>query len=107
MSDKPDLFDYQSKYPHSPGARHTVTSKAAAETIKDRAPTLRDQVLALLQAVPMPFGRTADECAAELRKSVLSIRPRLSELKRLGKIYDSGLTRANESGVQASVWRAF
>jgi hypothetical protein len=105
MTDNPSLFDFAERYPNQPGHRRTATSKAAAEAIKPRAPTLRDQVLALLKFYEA--GLTADECAKQLGNSILGIRPRLSELKTLGKIYDSGITRANESGVQASVWRAF
>jgi hypothetical protein len=102
-----DLFTYKTEYPNTAGYKRPGTSKAAAEAIKERAPTLRDQVLWLLNHTDLDGGFTADECATMLKKSILSIRPRLSELRRLGKIYDSGITRANESGVQASVWRAY
>lgn len=99
----PDLFDWPDKYPHQPGHRRKATSKAGADSVRAKAPTLRDKVLSLLTL----SDYTADECAAELGESILSIRPRLSELSRLGKIYDSGLTRANASGVKAIVWRAY
>lgn len=101
-----DLFDYQTTYPKTPGHRKTKTSKAAAEAVKPRAPTLRDEVLALLTKLDM-HGATADECAKLMHRSVLSVRPRVAELNRLGKIYDSGNTRANDSGVKAIVWRAY
>lgn len=96
------LFDYMDRYPHAPGSKAGGTSKKAAKLIKERAPTLRDQVYKLL--LDVPAGLTADECAAKLNKSILSIRPRLSELHNLQKIRDTGCTRANDSGVQASVW---
>lgn len=98
-----DLFDYRTEYPNTAGYKRPGTSKAAAEKV--RAPNLRDKVLELLREYDT--GYTADECAAAMGKSILSIRPRLSELVRLGLIFDTGITRANESGVQASVWRAF
>lgn len=93
-----DLFSY----PMHPGFKASGASQAAAEAIAKRAPTLRDQVLRLMQGASL----TADECAMHLNKSVLSVRPRLSELLATGKIYDTGLTRKNASGVQATVWRA-
>lgn len=99
-----DLFDFAAQYPNQPGfRRRSKTSKVAAEYMKDKAPTLRDQVLALLKVEDL----TADECADKLGKSILAIRPRLSELRRLGKIFDTDTTRPNASGVQASVWRAW
>lgn len=67
-----------------------------------RAQPLRAQVLAVLRDGSL----TADECAAVLHKSVLSIRPRVTELVRLGLIADTGRTRKNQSGINATVWRA-
>lgn len=90
------------KYPEVPGAKTGGTSRAAAEKIRPRAVTLRELVYGLLKDASL----TADEAAAKLNKSVLSVRPRLSELLAMGKIYDTGRTRKNESGVAASVWRA-
>jgi len=94
------LFDAQ--YPSSPGYKRAGTSSAAAEVVKPRVATLREQVLALLKLAPL----TADECAARLDKSILSIRPRLSELVARNLIEETGSTRRNESGIQATVWRA-
>lgn len=89
-------------YPHQPGYRREGTSRRAAEAMKPRAPTLRDKVIMALKVEEM----TADETAAALDKSILSIRPRFSEALALGLIADTGRTRANDSGVQATVWRA-
>jgi predicted ArsR family transcriptional regulator len=96
---QPDLFSY----PSSPGYKATGTSQAAAEAIAPRAPTLRERVLALLKSDAL----TADECAARLNVTVLACRPRLSELVAAGKIFDTGLTHKNASGVKATIWRAF
>lgn len=104
MSGEPTLFDYREKYPHTPAARRTKTSRSAAKEIKPRVPTLREQVLAMLKFYEA--GLTADECAKQMGNSILSIRPRFSELVRLGLIFDTGLTRPNESGLKASIWRA-
>lgn len=106
-----DLFNFQDHYPNSPGyRRRRPTSRAGAAHIKPKAPTLRDRVLAILrkaeEAQPsVAKGYTTDECARILNVSILSCRPRLSELVRLGLVFDSGLTRRNISGVSAVVWR--
>jgi hypothetical protein len=90
------------RYPSAPGHKRGGTSKAAADSMKEKAPTLRQKVLDVLFHQDL----TADECAAEVGKSLLSIRPRLTELLALGKISDTGTTRTNDSGKQATVWRA-
>ncbi|HBF53326.1 MAG: hypothetical protein CL533_04330 [Afipia sp.] len=52
-----------------------------------------------------PRGFTADEIAFHLNLSILSIRPRISELNTLGMIEKTGERRKNESGNSAHVWR--
>ena len=52
------------------------------------------------------MGLTADEVAGRLGLSILSVRPRISELTRLGKVRDSGHRRRNTSGKNAIVWAA-
>ena len=69
----------------------------------DKAPTLRELCKAALQA--SDAGLTADEVAEVLDQSILSIRPRLTELGRLGDIEDTGERRKNQSGKKAIVWR--
>ena len=94
-----DLFSY----PYAPGARARDTSRAAAEEVAPAAPLLRQRALAVLEA---SRGLTADQVAAKLGESILSIRPRMTELSRLGSIRDSGERRANKSGKRAIVWVA-
>lgn len=77
------------------------TRRAAHEVAKGRAKTLRDEALLLLAR----YELTADEVAARLKESVLSIRPRITELKARGLIADTGLRRRNASGEKARVWR--
>lgn len=92
---------FDAPYPASPGHRRTATSRVAAERVKHRDKPLREQVLELLAT---GRERTADEIAAALGETVLSIRPRVAQLNKLGLIKDTGLTRQNESGLQATVW---
>jgi predicted ArsR family transcriptional regulator len=92
-----DLFCY----PSTPGAQDRDTSRAAADEIAPTAPLLRAQALAVLER---SNGLTADEVAGRLGLSILSIRPRLTELARLGKVRDGGGRRKNKSGRKAIVW---
>jgi predicted ArsR family transcriptional regulator len=99
-----DLFSTHDPYPVGPGSKERGgTSEEAAERIASRAETVRLQVLALLRA----GGKlTADEIAKKLKLSVLSVRPRVSELAARGLIERTGGRRQNQSGMNAAVWRA-
>lgn len=94
-----DLFSY----PHAPGAQKRETSQEAAASAVDAAPQLRAKALAVLEH---SNGLTADEVAGRLGLSILSIRPRVTELSRLGKVRDTGNRRLNVSGRRAIVWAA-
>lgn len=102
-----DLFDWKPKpgYPSQPGWKEPTTSRDAAEKIKPIAKTLRDQALEALR-VSWPGGLTADEIAAKLGRSELSIRPRISELRELRAIEPSTRRGTNASGMTAIVWVA-
>lgn len=96
-----NLFDHQ--YPIHPGSKEPDTSRAAAKSVAPSAAILRGKCLAALTE----FGpMTADEAAARIGISVLSARPRFSELLRLGQIEDSGDRWPNASGRMAKCWRA-
>jgi hypothetical protein len=98
----PDLFD-RSSYPAAPGFKGAVeTGKDAAAAIAPSASRLRD--LCVAEFSNFRSGLTADEVADMLRMSVLAIRPRVSELRREGRIKDAGVRRPNASGRSAAVW---
>jgi predicted ArsR family transcriptional regulator len=97
-----DLFEHAERYPNAPGYRQTDTSKAAADSMKPTSNLLQRKVLSLLTPA---LCLTADEAADLMGEDKLSIRPRFTELKALGKIEDTGLRRRNESGRSAIVWR--
>ncbi len=86
-------------YPSAPGYKVAGPSREAALNTNYR--TLRDNVIYVLKRGPI----TADECSDVLGETVLAIRPRFSELRRLGIIEDTGLRRPNASGHRATVWR--
>lgn len=94
------IADVEKRYPIEAGFKRTDTSRQAAEKID--AATLRGKVLAIIQRHgPL----TADEAAARLGMDKLSIRPRCTELRELGRLEDSGLRRLNSSGRKAIVWQ--
>jgi len=95
----PDLFDWQ-PYNGTPGFKTGGTSEDAANAIKTRVAYLRRKCKAALQERDL----TADECAAALGETVLSIRPRFSEMRRDGEIMDTKTRRKNASGRSANVW---
>ena len=99
-----DLFGKgaETGYPHTPGWKEPTTSRDAAEIIESSAETLRGEALRLLKA--HPSGLTADECADLMERSVLAVRPRITELKVLELIERSGERRKNRSGINAAVW---
>lgn len=97
---QPSLFD--PPYAESPGFKASGTSRDAARAMKRRDKPLREQALSLFQK----GAYTADDVAAILGETVLSIRPRVAQLHKLGLIKDTGLTRQNASGLQATVWKS-
>jgi len=89
-------------YPHTPGYKDNDTSKDAAKDIELIAPTVRAKVMLSLF---MCGSQTADEVADHLDLSILTVRPRFSELRLVGEIKDSGVRRSNKSGKMAKVWK--
>ena len=94
--------DYSGKAFFVPGSK---TSKEAAKSIEEKAPTLRQQVHELIKARGL-FGATDAEIEASLgmRHQTASARRRELVLKGLAK--DSGAKRLTGSGRKATVWIA-
>ena len=92
-------------YPARPGFKERGgTSEEAAASIAPEQRRLQDRVLAVLR--DFPNGLTADEVANYLDRSELAIRPRLSELLRLGEIDKTERRRRNRSGRFAAIYQA-
>ena len=87
--------------PQGVGYQRTDTSHQAATEAEGKAPFWR---LMVLQDLNINGPSTADEIAARLNASVQTIRPRVSELKNLRKIEDTGHRRRNANGKTAAVW---
>jgi predicted transcriptional regulator len=90
-------------YPDHPGAQGDATSQEAADKVAPEAGTVREACLRILKALgPM----TADEVATQLGLSVLTVRPRITELKRKGLARSTADRRENVSGMSAVVVEA-
>jgi hypothetical protein len=81
------------------------TSHDAHDALLCDLPRMRRMVLAAIRSAGEP-GLTADEAAAAIGVSVLSTRPRCTELSAEHAIIVSGRRRPNSSGRRAIVWVA-
>lgn len=90
-------------YPNAAGHRNVDTSIAASEALNPQLGRLQGVALAAIREAGAR-GMTTEELAKHLHLDRSSIQPRTSELKRLGRIKDSGNRRLNETGKQAIVW---
>ena len=89
-------------YHETIGYQRTETSFNAAVRASVNARNVRDKVAAVLaERGPM----TADEIAAVLGLSILTVRPRVTDLNKAGRIEDTGARRQTGSGNAAIVWR--
>jgi len=84
------------------GYQKTDTSKAAAMSGAAQKLTLRDQVYNLLQSSSLPLS--SEQIASTLRRPYGSIQPRISELRKAGKIDDSGSRGKSEWGKSCILW---
>lgn len=89
-------------YPYSPGSQKVDTSIEAAELIKEGADTIRRKVFDVI-VNKGNVGATADEVAELLSLSSFTVRPRVTELFKQGKI-ERRDKRKNNSGRLAYVY---
>lgn len=88
-----------------PPAVRSRTSIAAAEAIREMAPTIRGKVYEEIARCGQ-LGATREELAERLDLRVATVCGRCRELVEMGLIYDSGTTRPTSSGRAAVVMRA-
>ncbi|OFX05669.1 MAG: hypothetical protein A3E78_03225 [Alphaproteobacteria bacterium RIFCSPHIGHO2_12_FULL_63_12] len=89
-----------------PGFKEPTTSRDAAAKIRPSTEALQADILREIELAG-ELGLTPDEAAAKLRRSVLMIRPRFTELgpRHQGKIEKTGERRKNETGLAAAAYR--
>lgn len=105
MTRQPDLFGH-SPAPYRgdpPAQRHSVTSIAAAQSIRKSIGPLHQRILDHLKTCPL--GATDEEMMDALDMGGNTERPRRRELELMGRITDSGKTRLTRSGREAVIWR--
>jgi hypothetical protein len=92
-------------YPNGPGYKELTTSRDAAVAVAASSPLLRERVYAAIKGTGAR-GMTPDEAAAAVGKTIMAVRPRVTELAKASRIVPTGERRANESGLKAKVWKA-
>ena len=92
-------------YPDRPGWKAKGASSEAAYAVAEHAKTLRKRVHDFLRN-RYPAAFSADQIADGSDGTILSVRPRVSELKKLGAIEAVGQRHKNRSGMSGHCWRA-
>ncbi len=101
---QPDLFGPRPFYPDTAGSKERTidsASRKAGETVPIKA--LQKVVLTELRR---HGDGTADEVAARLAMDILTVRPRLSELRRLALVVATEGRRPSSRGTPSTVWHA-
>lgn len=88
--------------PGQSGHANTDTSRRVAEETLSYKGRLHRKILDTLHGSILPM--TADQIAAELGMDILSIRPRVTELKNRNLIRDSGQRGLSSRGKQMIAW---
>ena len=92
------------KYPYKAGHRGIRTSIVSAEDTDKRISRLHKQVLIELAKV-FPKGLSSSELADKTKISLLTVRPRTTELKLQGLIIDTEKDKKNENGKPEIVYK--
>ena len=94
-------------YPHEPGYKDQDTSKAAATLVAPRAPALLAVIVDLLTEGPASPEQLHAKLAERGQRELLtSIRARVCQLHKQGRVTDTGLRGIGESGVaKVKIWR--
>ena len=91
------------QYPYKAGHREVRTSISAANDTNKKLRRLHKQVL--IELARNPNGLTGSELSNLTKVSILTIRPRTTELKAQGLILDSEETKKNENGKSEIVYK--
>ncbi|HXH05393.1 MAG TPA: hypothetical protein VNI83_02265 [Vicinamibacterales bacterium] len=88
-----------------PYQRHSDTSRAAAYSMRDRAPTVRERIYVFMRDRGA-YGATRDEVEVALGLRMQTVNGRIAELKAAGLIRETDMKRATRSGRLAHVFVA-
>ncbi len=88
-----------------PFVKHSDTSREAAEAIEPKVNKLQGQVMTFIHSTSL-LGATDQEIQDALGMSGSTERPRRRELEIMGRIVNSGATRKQANGRNATVWIA-
>ena len=100
------MTDYLPDYPAGAGfRRNSEASKDGARHINAKRPTLLATYYQMVLDAG-PAGITGDEIAALIDGEAYLIRPRLTDLKELGRIVAKGARREGAHGVGVTIWIA-
>ena len=88
-----------------PGYREKTTSREAAYAIAPSAEILRERIYNAIKNAGT-IGKTADEAAESIGSTPLAARPRLSELRAMGRIQPGTIhkRRPSSTGKSSIVW---
>jgi hypothetical protein len=100
---QPDLFG-PFLYPEIAGSKERSLNSASRKQA-ERVPNKALQRVVHTEMLRHGDG-TADEVAARLAMDILTIRPRLSELRQLGMIVATEARRPSSRGTPSTVWHA-
>lgn len=98
-----DLFDVDVHKMHHKNAVDTEVE--AAQKVAPKAPILRMKVLQYLQSRGQ-LGATGEQVANEIDEWIYSVKPRITELVRLGLVVDSNRRYKNSRNRNEVVWVA-
>jgi hypothetical protein len=92
-------------YPFGAGFKELAGASEQTAKTQNKELNNRRRQIALGLFCSNPDGLTSDEVADLMNESILSIRPRVSELRAQGKIKSTGKRRKSVNGNGATVWR--
>lgn len=90
-------------YPDGPGFKRRGTSSESAERIEAKVAAVRKRCIELLTAAG-PAGLSPDQAAELMDESILTVRPRFSELVAAHVIEETGRRTTNKSGHSANIY---
>jgi len=98
-----DEFSFRDKYPHQAGHRGHRNSIVSANHTNKTLSRTKKQIL--IELYKHPKGLTGSELSDLTGVTILTIRPRTSELKLLNLIVDTEKNKNNDGGKPESIYK--